>query len=1042
MINTLKCIQINCQRSSVVASEINNVIRDKVLDMALLQEPYHAYNNIRGLPLYLNLLKPSCETPMVAAACRRELDPVLLSRYSSRNIMVFSVHFANVDLFIMNVYCQFGDDIDEYLRRMQTILDDLNGKNVIIAIDSNAKSPLWFSDKRDLRGQKMEDLIFTNGLILLNREGQPKTFSTVNGESNIDLTLATMGVSRYIKKWEVEEDWCVSDHRVIYMELCGTSDRLLSSDVFNVKFNVLKADWEIFYAELFERKERFLRKEIGSAEELAVELQHMLREVTSCAMPVVSMSSHSRKNYWWNEELEGMRSALRRKRRRYQAIRYSQDASLEQKLEAKRMFTLARNRYCDEIRKCKRDKWQEFVGEVGNHDPWGLVYKFLMEKLTIREALSSIKLHNNESYTYQESMNNLLNALMPREEINEYSLEQRRLCLENEGYTGNNETVRFTVEDLMSVLGQLKTKKAPGEDGLSNEIIDQVARCVPELLLTVFNRCIEQGVFPNIWKVGLMCFLLKSPDKDRSEPRSYRPICLLPVLGKLLERLIVLKLKCSIGRESMYHTHQYGFVEGKSTVDAIKRVVSYVKNSSQQYVVAILFDIEGAFDGLWWPWVFRILRERNCPQDLYDLLRNYLSNRRVKAKSSSGEIIHNINRGCPQGSVLGPVLWNLTYDTVLEDIQSRHNCFFAAYADDLIVAESGSSRRDVELKLQAVVDTVQRVTEKLNLKISIKKTEGIVLKGKLDLKRPPTVKLYGKNIKFVSVSRYLGVYFGNGMTFKEHVKTQRDKLLALTGKLLRVGSSNWGLNKRTLGTLYKGVFLPILTYGGYCWFEETTRIPLMKMLWASQRPFLLMLTRACRTVSNAALHVLAGVLPADLQVVRTGLIWAVKRGWAVTWKEIEISAENVLLDNQQRGSEKLIKLREVEEGILKEWQRRWDSEEKGRMTYKFIREVGTVRDNSWISTSYKVTSFLSGHGFFRANLVKLGLEEDPECGCGQEQTADHLLMECRLTLDCRRTILGGEVPDSVEWFMRDEENFGKFVTLVQLIFDMHERDEL
>lgn len=154
----------------------------------------------------------------------------------------------------------------------------------------------------------------------------------------------------------------------------------------------------------------------------------------------------------------------------------------------------------------------------------------------------------------------------------------------------------------------------------------------------------------------------------------------------------------------------------------------------------------------------------------------------------------------------------------------------------------------MEIKLQRVVDTVQYITEKLNLRISVKKTEGIVLKGNLDKARPPLIKLYNKSIRFTSTCRYLGVYLDKGITFKEHVKVQRNRLLGLMGKLIRVGSINWGLNKRTLATLYKGVFIPILTYGGYCWFSETSKIPIMKMLWASQRPFLLLLTKACRTV--------------------------------------------------------------------------------------------------------------------------------------------------------------------------------------------------
>lgn len=128
----------------------------------------------------------------------------------------------------------------------------------------------------------------------------------------------------------------------------------------------------------------------------------------------------------------------------------------------------------------------------------------------------------------------------------------------------------------------------------------------------------------------------------------------------------------------------------------------------------------------------------------------------------------------------------------------------------------------------------------------------------------------------------------------------------------------------------------------------------------------------------------------------------------------------------------------VEQGILDEWQERWDRLDKGRWTYKFLRDVDSVRNAPWINLDYRITCFLTGHGFFKAKLAKLGLEEVSVCGCSLEQTAEHLLMECQLTANCRRIALGDYRPDSVEWFTEREENFKKFGVLVNQIFEMHE----
>lgn len=94
----------------------------------------------------------------------------------------------------------------------------------------------------------------------------------------------------------------------------------------------------------------------------------------------------------------------------------------------------------------------------------------------------------------------------------------------------------------------------------------------------------------------------------------------------------------------------------------------------------------------------------------------------------------------------------------------------------------------------------------MGIRMSIKKTEGILLRGVLNHDRPPVVRMYGSTIRFVQVCRYLGVYLDRNLTFLPHAGRQRDKLLAFTNKVKRVVAGKWGLNRNTLNWLYKGVF--------------------------------------------------------------------------------------------------------------------------------------------------------------------------------------------------------------------------------------------
>lgn len=225
--------------------------------------------------------------------------------------------------------------------------------------------------------------------------------------------------------------------------------------------------------------------------------------------------------------------------------------------------------------------------EERNNSPWGLVYRFACEKLTIQEAMSSINFGNESSDNYMDSLKLLVRGLLPLDNSEEYDDEKRELLLLNEQYRNEFRIGLFTEKELEIVMSQLKSNKAPGWEGVSNEIMREAVTLIPEQFLEVFNTCLKESVFPLIWKNGVLKFLLKSTEKDKRNVRSYRPICLLPVIRKLLERLIVVKLKKWVGNMGLYHPRQFGFTEGKCTSDAVNEVIKYVTNTEEKIVVAI-----------------------------------------------------------------------------------------------------------------------------------------------------------------------------------------------------------------------------------------------------------------------------------------------------------------------------------------------------------------------------------------------------------------------------------------------------------------------
>ena len=99
-------------------------------------------------------------------------------------------------------------------------------------------------------------------------------------------------------------------------------------------------------------------------------------------------------------------------------------------------------------------------------------------------------------------------------------------------------------------------------------MVKKGGRLLLEKLIHLYNACLDIGKFPNSWKQARVITILKSPDKDVAHPGSYRPICLLPVLHKVLEKLLLNRMRTVFDDGSS--ALQFGFKPGFSMmIDAI-----------------------------------------------------------------------------------------------------------------------------------------------------------------------------------------------------------------------------------------------------------------------------------------------------------------------------------------------------------------------------------------------------------------------------------------------------------------------------------------
>ena len=1034
----IKIGQINAQRSMAAASDLEMKIQEHNFDILCIQEPYTCKGLARGYTSpSLKLIQPNVVNPWVAAVIsnNKNIDIFQYTFEESEHMMCFQVFTKKDSFYVINVYCQCSHPIEQFLSKVENIMLRLNGKKIIITMDSNAKSEVWFSETTDERGKIVEEFLAANGMYCINKPNNPYTFSTINGESNIDVTFVSGSMLSKIYDWKVTTTCPVSDHNLIQFDIefeVPEQEKWYKQNTYNLR----KADWICFEKlsiEKFNENLIDLIKENEPHESVDL-LNETLRGICDGSIPIRRTKNGAVP--WWSDQLLLLRTeANLRKGELARVRRLGQVDFIE---EAKRKYKNARNKYVAETKRSKKATWHNFVLTEGNKDPWSIIYKIAREKFNKPECMCSLALSNGEFTTnWNDTMSKLMDKCVPEDNRLEETDAHQRIRVENSRYINLDLEQDITMDEIDGAIRRTKSKKAPGFDGFTPEIIKALWKSCPMVIYNLFNNCLRSNSFPQKWKMASLKVILKDRNKDRTKLNSYRPIALLPVLGKIYERVIVNRLEVKYIEKGMQSQRQFGFRSGRSTEDAINKFQKGILLTEKKLVVTLFIDIEGAFDNLWWPTIKKRLADAQCSSNLLKIVGSYFRNRKMIVKSKNERIRRNMKKGCPQGSVIGPMAWNWCMDALLNQIENNEDedeMEVIAYADDLAALIKGNSRREIETRAKRLVETIEDWCSLHKLKISTSKTVAMLMKGKLSRDRMPIIKINGRNVKYKIETRYLGIIIDEKMNFIAHAKYLRDKLTKFIMSIRRMAKEKWGLKTHILKILYKAVALPIACYGASVWFERVEHTLVKRQLLAAQRVLLLALTRACRTTATVALQIISGMKPLDLEIVERGIIYRVKHNMTTSWKNYSFREKELITDINIAGETERLRTE-----IERIWQDRWNTEIHGRDTYSFIKNVNFASENQWFNPSRHSVYVLTGYGPFKGTLYKRGLMEEKMCPLCEEneETIDHILYDCVSYENIRYPELRPTRTNKKK-LIESKSNFEKFSQFVKDLFDVRE----
>jgi hypothetical protein len=287
--------------------------------------------------------------------------------------------------------------------------------------------------------------------------------------------------------------------------------------------------------------------------------------------------------------------------------------------------------------------------------------------------------------------------------------------------------------------------------------------------------------------------MIAKPGKNPADVKSYRPISLLPLLSKILEKIILRRLTPITADNKLIPSLQFGFRAKHGTIKQVHRAVHKINDhlENKRFCTAAFIDISQAFDKLWHTGLLCKLKHA-FPHPAYALLKSYLTDRTFQIRyQEEYTTLYDIHSGVPQGSILDPIL----YSILTADLPETEQTLTATYADDTAILASHCNPITATEHLKYHLSPFKRWLKRWRIQVNGTKSTHVTF----TLKREdcPAVLLNGKHIPQNETVKYLGIHLDRRLTWKTHIFTKRKQLELMfqrTGSYVENRSYRWQTN--------------------------------------------------------------------------------------------------------------------------------------------------------------------------------------------------------------------------------------------------------
>ena len=372
-------------------------------------------------------------------------------------------------------------------------------------------------------------------------------------------------------------------------------------------------------------------------------------------------------------------------------------------------------------------------------------------------------------------------------------------------------SVDLKEDKLLSLIRSLDVSKSHGHDGISTRMLKICDISIVKPLLIIFRNCLKDGVFPICWKKGNITPIHKKGDKCTIS--NYRPISVLPICGKLFEKLIYYDLYNYLSSNNILNSNQSGFRSGDSCINQLTAITHEIfkafDSNPTLEVRGVFLDISKAFDKVWHEGLVYKLKSNGIEGQALKILQSFLSDRfqRVvlNGQSSNWE---KVNAGVPQGSILGPLLF-LVY---INDISSDLECDVKLFADDTCLFSVIDDPIESSIALNNDLRKIQQWAYQWKMAFNpdpSKQAQEVIFSRKRLQVNHPDLYFNESIVEKTSSQKHLGVILDEKLSFKQHINYLLEKTTKCIGVLRKL---RYFVPRKSLITIYKSFIRSHLDY--------------------------------------------------------------------------------------------------------------------------------------------------------------------------------------------------------------------------------------